>query len=226
MTTVAIMQPYFFPYAGYYRLLALADIFVILDCVQFPRRGWVHRNKLTKQDGSQDWLTLPIKKPAYHDLISSLEFTEDTHDRFYHLANSFPHLHKILKQDNELASTLLNFQGSVVDYLERTLQYTSNLLDYSPKICRSSQLNIPKEIKGQKRIEAIAQELQASRYINLEGGVEYYTSEGFQQRGISLGIFTPFHGSKASMIERLITQEIKQIKQEINQHLSFIVLPK
>ena len=43
MTTVAVMQPYFMPYAGYFRLFAAADVFVLFDCVQFPRRGWVHR---------------------------------------------------------------------------------------------------------------------------------------------------------------------------------------
>jgi hypothetical protein len=39
MTTVAVMQPYFMPYAGYFRLFAAADVFVLFDCVQFPRRG-------------------------------------------------------------------------------------------------------------------------------------------------------------------------------------------
>jgi hypothetical protein len=57
--TVAIMQPYFFPYAGYFRLLAASDLFVIYDCVQFPRRGWVHRNKLVDASGEARWLTLP-----------------------------------------------------------------------------------------------------------------------------------------------------------------------
>ena len=44
--TVAIMQPYFIPYAGYFRLFTGADLFVVCDDVQFPRRGWLHRNKL------------------------------------------------------------------------------------------------------------------------------------------------------------------------------------
>jgi hypothetical protein len=44
--TIAVMQPYFIPYAGYFRLFAASDLFVIYDCVQFPRRGWVQRNRL------------------------------------------------------------------------------------------------------------------------------------------------------------------------------------
>ena len=43
---IAIMQPYFFPYIGYFNLINMTDIFVFLDNVQFNRRGWIHRNKL------------------------------------------------------------------------------------------------------------------------------------------------------------------------------------
>lgn len=51
------MQPYYYPYAGYFRLFAVSDIFVFLDCVQWNRRGRVHRYE---SDGK--WITLPIKK--------------------------------------------------------------------------------------------------------------------------------------------------------------------
>src|SRR5215212_9434208 len=72
--TVAIMQPYFVPYAGYFRLFAASDLFVIYDCVQFPRRGWVHRNLLVDASGEARWLTLPIEKAAQNVLIRDLSF--------------------------------------------------------------------------------------------------------------------------------------------------------
>jgi hypothetical protein len=75
--SIAVMQPYFFPYAGYFQLFHKTDTFVILDCVQFPRRGWVHRNQFTKLDGSVDWLTLPIRKCPQETLIKDLEFDLD-----------------------------------------------------------------------------------------------------------------------------------------------------
>lgn len=57
---IAIMQPYYYPYAGYFRLFASADLFVILDDVQFNRRGRVHRCEVNKK-----WFaTLPIKKTS------------------------------------------------------------------------------------------------------------------------------------------------------------------
>ena len=56
------MQPYFFPYIGYFNLINMTDIFVFLDNVQFNRRGWIHRNKLFNFEDNLDWLTLPLKK--------------------------------------------------------------------------------------------------------------------------------------------------------------------
>lgn len=54
---IAINQPYYYPYSGYFRLIAATDLFVIYDCCQWNRRGRVHRY----QKGSK-WVTLPIKK--------------------------------------------------------------------------------------------------------------------------------------------------------------------
>ena len=61
MTTVAIMQPYFFPYLGYFSLIKHADRFILLDSVQFIRHGWVDRNRMLKQ--SEGWLYI---RPALH----------------------------------------------------------------------------------------------------------------------------------------------------------------
>jgi len=75
--TVAIMQPYFIPYAGYFRLFAASDLFVVYDCVQFPRRGWVHRNRLVDRNGALRWLTLPLRSAPQDVLIRDLQFASD-----------------------------------------------------------------------------------------------------------------------------------------------------
>src|SRR5260370_23913658 len=68
------MQPYFTPYGGYFRLFAASDLFVIYDCVQFPQRGWVHRNRLVDRAGKERWLTLPLAKAPQSVLIADLRF--------------------------------------------------------------------------------------------------------------------------------------------------------
>src|SRR5579871_148005 len=86
------MQPYFAPYAGYFRLLAGVDLFVIYDCVQFPRRGWVHRNRLPDAAGDAQWLTLPLKPAPFDARIDALVFAEDAPARMAERLRAFPSL--------------------------------------------------------------------------------------------------------------------------------------
>src|SRR5215468_11415162 len=87
--TVAIMQPYFIPYTGYFRLLSASDLFVIYDCVQFPRRGWVHRNPLVDEAGVERWLTLPLEKASREILIRDLRFVKDAAELLEQRLRSF-----------------------------------------------------------------------------------------------------------------------------------------
>ena len=87
---VAIMQPYFFPYIGYYRLMQVADVFVIYDNVQFPRRGWVHRNKFTSVKGELQWLTLPLSKHPRSTLINQIQFRDNCYDFMSDQLSRFP----------------------------------------------------------------------------------------------------------------------------------------
>ena len=69
---IAINQPYYYPYAGYFRLFAASDLFVFLDCVQWNRRGYVHRYM-----SKGKWTTLPIKKTDRDStMIKDLQWQE------------------------------------------------------------------------------------------------------------------------------------------------------
>jgi hypothetical protein len=68
------MQPYFMPYAGYFRLLAATELFVVYERVQFPRRGWVPRNKLADAHGQPQWLTMPLASAEVDTAICDLRF--------------------------------------------------------------------------------------------------------------------------------------------------------
>ena len=71
---VAVMQPYFYPYGGYFRLIAAVDLFILFDCVQFPRRGRVHRTEVPDGAGGRRWLTLPLAKQPQTTRIDHLAF--------------------------------------------------------------------------------------------------------------------------------------------------------
>ena len=93
MKTLSIMQPYFMPYAGYFRLFSIADCVVLLDCVQFPRRGWVHRNKLPLMNGDPAWLTLPLVSHPRETMIREISFHPSANDIWPDRLRRFPSLH-------------------------------------------------------------------------------------------------------------------------------------
>ncbi len=214
MTALAIMQPYFFPYAGYFRLFAAADLFVIYDCVQFPRRGWVHRNRLPDENGAPAWLNLPLEKAPRATAIKDLRFPNDAARRLTLQMQRFP----VLLGDHPMVRNLTDFAGlSPVDYLERGLIAVCTALGLSCETRRSSSLKIPPEVRGQDRILAIAEALGADRYINAPGGGALYESQTFSARGIELQILEPYSGASWSMLHRLLSEPAQQLAGEIRQ---------
>ena len=79
MKTVCIHQPDFLPWLGFFDRLTQSDVFVVLDNVQFLRRGWHHRDKIKASNGEM-WLTVPVKKSGrYEQLINQTEIENSTH---------------------------------------------------------------------------------------------------------------------------------------------------
>ena len=206
------MQPYFVPYAGYFRLFSAADIFVAFDCVQFPRRGWVHRNRFALDSGSTDWLTLPIRKCARETLINDLEFAPDATASLKRSFERFP----LLRHGMQSASPLLELvadtgAGSVADYLCAQLMRLLEVLGISCPIVRSSTLNIASGLHGQERILAIARQLGATRYVNSPGGRSLYDAEAFAANGIELRFLSPYVASMDSILTLLLMRSAGDI---------------
>ena len=73
---VAIMQPYFAPYIGYFQLIAAVDVFVVLDDVNYIKGGWINRNKVLCH-GKPTWLTVPLQGASPNKKIFELEIAPD-----------------------------------------------------------------------------------------------------------------------------------------------------
>lgn len=74
---LGIMQPYFFPYIGYFSLIKHVDRFILLDDVQFIRHGWIERNRILKQNGGWQYISIPLKKHKQATLIKDIEINND-----------------------------------------------------------------------------------------------------------------------------------------------------
>lgn len=213
--TVAIMQPYFFPYAGYFRLLAQSDLFVIYDCVQFPRRGWVHRNKLLDINGVPQWLTLPLLKASQDVLIRDLQFPPDARVVLAKRLQPFPLPSHDPAMKAELMGVLLDTKQSAVDYIVSTLAYVARHLGLPWSVIRSSSLEVPETFRGQDRIIEIARRVGTRRYINPPGGRDLYDSEAFAKQGIELDFLPPYSGPNGSMLGRLLAEDRDALRRDI-----------
>ncbi len=211
--TVAIMQPYFIPYAGYFRLFAASDLFVIYDCVQFPRRGWVHRNRLADASGVERWLTLSLAKAPRDVRISDLRFSADAREVMAERLR--PLITAVREPEPEILTMLRNTEGTPVDYIERLLHSVVSHLGLQWNVVRSSTLGLPDSLRGQNRIIEIARRLGANRYVNAPGGRSLYDPVVFKGAGIELRFLGDYRGSSASILRRILEEDAGPLAQDI-----------
>lgn len=223
MTTVAVMQPYFMPYAGYYRLFSAADVFVIFDCVQFPRRGWVHRNRFPTSDGQLEWLTLPILRCPRETRIGDLAFAADAEPRLADILPRFPLLEGARRRGSRLLELVLNLgSGRIADYLSAQLAEVASILGISRALVRSSDLDIDPALHGQARVIAIARSLGATRYVNSPGGRALYDAQAFAEQGIELTFLAPFGGPADSILTLLLSSPAEAVSAMIHRETILI----
>lgn len=219
MTTVAIMQPYFFPYGGYYRLLAAADIFVILDDVQFPRRGRVHRSALS---GDGRWITLPLVAAPRDSLICEMRLAGDAAER---LRPQFRKLPVAMRTDTPLrrriAELLESPEGALVPFLAETLRITAESLGFDCRICRSSHLHVPQGLPAQERIIEIVRSLGGDRYINAPGGTALYDRASFLRSGIELAFLTDYAGLHRHFFPAIFEADTAELRADIMETCAF-----
>jgi hypothetical protein len=222
--TVAVMQPYFFPYGGYFRLFEAADVVVMFDCVQFPRRGWVHRNRFALASGKSDWFTLPIQKAPSEARIDTLIFAVDAQDRLRRALERFPLLKRARDSANPVIDKILDVHGGalVAPYLCELVQDVSICLGIQRPTIRSSTLAIAPELRAQDRVISVIQKLGGTRYVNPPGGRSLYDEQAFAEAGIELRFLTPYEGPNESILTRLLTQHAGDIAEDVRRQ-TFLV---
>lgn len=210
------MQPYFFPYAGYFRLLAQADEFVIFDCVQFPRRGRVHRSEIALRDGVSEWLGLPLARQSRQTLIRDLEFAADARIRFDRQLARLEWLRTARGPGAErLRDYLHGPLSGVVDYLEDGLRLAAGLLGVESTITRSSTLSLDAGLRGEDRVIAVALARGATDYLNAPGGRELYDERSFRRSGLNLHFLPPYAGSYFHLLPALASVDPRLIRRDL-----------
>ncbi len=193
---ICIMQPYFLPYPGYYLLHKNVDLFVILDDVEFNRRGFVHRNKV-EINNKISWLTLPLKKKSRGVFINDLEFDL----KGYQIEKFLKKLEFFFRDDaiSFLKKDLSNFKLKPIEYLFNLNNTITNKINVTKKTIYSSTIPV-KNQKGENRIINICKYLNAREYVNLPGGKLFYNSENFVKNDIKLKFLNEYTGDKISIL--------------------------
>ena len=219
MTIVAVMQPYFFPYAGYFSLMRRVDTFVFFDCAQFPRRGWVHRNKVpTLRKSGEEWVTLPLAKQLRDIMIRDLAFPPDWRETLAARLARFDWLHR---SESAAASALRAArQPSKVDitpcdFLVETAKVCATLLGVSCRFSFSSELDIDPNLTSQARVIAIARAVGATNYVNPSGGRKLYDRSAFHEAGLELSFMKPYRGAFTSVLHRLCFEDLDSVAREV-----------
>lgn len=214
---LSIMQPYFFPYLGYFRLFRDADKFVIFDNVQFPRRGWVHRNRGLVGD-DWVWITLPLRKASQTTLINELEFRDADLEPWIEKQKSY-----ISRIQGPLGMQVEdipwpNIAEKPIDYLQRSLQWVLAGLCLDCEVVRSSDLNVALcGLDGEQKILKICTAQRATDYINLPGGVSLYSPSQFQNAGVNLKFLTGDVDSYESVLFRIVREGFGPLRMALNE---------
>ncbi|MBK7248364.1 MAG: WbqC family protein [Flavobacteriales bacterium] len=192
---VAIMQPYLFPYIGYFQLIHAVDRFVIYEDVNFIKQGWINRNNILN-NGAASLFTVPLSNLSSHTLIKDVEV--DAH-RYPHWRNKFM---KTLAQAYAKAPNNADTMALVDEVLRPDATHISRLasrslvavkerLGMETVIIPSSTTYGNTHLSGQARVLDICAKEKATTYINAQGGKELYDPRKFREHGMDLAFIAP-----------------------------------
>ncbi len=186
---LAVMQPYFFPYLGYFQLLHASDVFVFYDDVNYINRGWINRNRILI-NGRASYITVPLVGASQNKKIYEIEIDQNAKWRTkmlrsiemaYKKAPYFDQVYPIIREVIELDTNQISILA--VQSVKEVCKY----LGLKRKI-EISSLRYPQTLGlgRSERIMEIAKLNEFTLYINAPGGENLYEKRDFLMKGIKL----------------------------------------
>jgi hypothetical protein len=186
---VAIMQPYFMPYLGYFQLITAVDRFVIYDDVNYIKRGYINRNAILI-DGHAHSFTLPLRKASQNKLIHEIELLDDDGWKGK-LLNKIVHAYAKAPFFNDaypvIEDAIRYPEANLSVYLVNSIRALCAYLGIETEIVDSSRIFGNRGMARSERIIDIVRQCGGDSYINPAGGVDLYDKAEFESEGISLG---------------------------------------
>lgn len=185
---VGVMQPYFFPYIGYWQLMNAVDRYVIYDDVNYINRGWINRNRILF-GGQPKYFNLPLLGASQNKLINQIFVNNDEKlinrnasiiREAYKKAPYFSDVYPLIEE-------VLNCKKrTIAEYIKYSFEIVCKYIGIDTTLIMSSSLDKNCQLKGQSKILDICSVLGATHYYNAIGGQELYDYNEFLKNGIEL----------------------------------------
>jgi hypothetical protein len=186
---LAIMQPYFFPYVGYFQLINAVDEFVIYDNIEFTKKGWINRNRILV-NGKDVFVSLPLKKDS--DFLNVNErFLADTWDverkkMLNRIKESYRKAPYFKETFHLLEKCIMHEDRNLFNFILFSVQTLIQYLNISTNLIVSSSIPIENNLKSDDKVIAICKQRGADVYINPIGGIELYDKDRFMKNNLEL----------------------------------------
>ncbi|MBB6130768.1 WbqC family protein [Mucilaginibacter lappiensis] len=228
---IAIMQPYFVPYIGYFQLVKAVDKFVFYDDVNFIKGGWINRNRILIHERPA-YLNIPMEKASSNKQIIEISVNYDSKE-FRNILKTIeinykkaPHFEAVF---DLLVGVFKKPYTSVADLAIESVLMIAGYLNIKTTFLRSS-LSFPhtKSFNQTERLITIIKELDGMVYINPIGGQELYAKSNFDKKDIELQFIKSENiiykqGGKEfvpwlSIIDVMMFNSVEQINQMLDQY--------
>ncbi len=194
--TLGIMQPYFFPYIGYFQLIAAVERGLIFDIVKYKRKSWMNRNRVLDGHGGWQYIKVPVtaKDGTLIKDATIIDYTA-AHTRIRNQLEHYRCKAPYFKPVMQLIDLTFDSPGTthISDLNTRSLSVVCDYLGlpFKWKTCSEMKFDLPAiQHAGQWALE-ISTLMEARQYINATGGRAIYVAEEWQERGIELRFLTP-----------------------------------
>lgn len=218
---LAVMQPYLFPYIGYFQLIHASDLFLIYDDVAYIKQGYINRNTILSSNGPIRF-TLPVPRASSNKLISELKFSnkvskcirtiEQSYSKAPYFNEVFPIVCKVIEAK----------ERSIASMCQRSYEEIFSYLGLERQFKKASEVEYNRSLNAVERLISLCHTFGADQYLNAIGGRRLYSKADFSNNGIKLSFVEPLQldctnsTTKLSIIDTLMNYSPRFVLKQLN----------
>lgn len=224
---LAIMQPYLFPYLGYFQLLHAVDEYVVYDDVNFIKGGWINRNNIL-MNGERKLFSIALVQASPNRLINEIDIKDDFAKFLKMIENVYaraPCQEPVMELLKRICSS---DDKNLARFCMRSLEKIASYIGIDTPMIFSSEIMKSNGLRGQEKVMHICELQDANCYVNAIGGQALYDRAAFDLHAISLRFlktreirykqFNQAFIPNLSMIDVLMFNEPQAIRGMLNEY--------